>query len=166
MRARGRLGHGGFALFELLVTLAISVITIGSVASVSVLVQGDAIENRLLHELRDDMRFTLEVILPHLRMSSQLYDNGDNSYTAEIPPELYRDGEFRFGFNPSQGSVWVRHNNQPICSRIAELTVSRPDNNGLVALTMVSVDTMPGARQGLPITISAKIMLRNYVPEP
>jgi prepilin-type N-terminal cleavage/methylation domain-containing protein len=160
MRAKRPLGRGGFTLIELLVTLAIAAITILTVSSVNVLNQRETIENRLLHDLQDDMRYTVEVIVPFLRMGSQVHNNGDNTYTVLIPVGAYPKGEFKFGFNPSTGSVWVNDVHDPICSQIAALNVTEED--GLVTFTLVSVDTLPGVRSGLPLTLSTKVMMRNF----
>lgn len=159
-----RNGHG-FTLVELLVTLAIVALAVAAVGTINLLNQRDTLENKLLNELQDDMRYTVETLVPYLRMGGDLdvvedSVTGDVAVTVFIPREVHSE-DFDFGFIRSTGTMWVRVSSQPICSKIAEMNVSLPDSNGLVTLELVSVSTMPGVQHALPLTLKTSVMLRN-----
>ena len=158
MRARAK-DRRGFTLIELLVTLAIVGLAVAAVGTINYMNQKDTIENKLLNELQDDMRYTIETIVPYLRMGSNLQIVGDTA-TVIIPREVFSQ-DFSFGLIRSTGTLWVRENTQPICSHIADMNVSGPDGDGLVTLELVSVSTMPGVEHGLPLTLKTSVMLRN-----
>ncbi len=158
MRARAK-DKRGFTLIEMLVTLALVGLAVAAVGTINFLNQKDTLENKLLNELQDEMRYTIETIVPYLRMGSDLQIVGD-TVTVIIPREVF-SADFSFGLNRSTGTLWVRESTQPICSKIADMNVSGPTTDGLVTLELVSVSTMPGVEHGLPLTLKTSVMLRN-----
>ena len=151
----------GFTLVELLVTLALVGIAATAVGSFSFLNQRQTMENKLLNQQQDDMRFVMETIVPYIRMGGSFKEDPVNTFTVYIPKEVFSAEMFVFGFNPSAGTVWIRDPSQPMCSNIADVNAA-VDSAGLVALELISISTMPGVQHSLPITTKTSVMLRNH----
>lgn len=158
----------GFTLVELLVVLALASVVFALVGATIFSLQRSSLSNRLLNQQQEAMTRTLQQIVTQAQeaaatnLQSATTVNPD-SVSFELPA-LTSDSavrEFVFGYQGSEGVVWLGENGLTACKHIKQLRLDYDRNSQLLTIYLASEASIKGIQRGLPIIMQTSVILRN-----
>lgn len=137
--------------------LAIASLLAGALGTFALAWQGRTFSSYKEAELHNDFRYALNVIAYYIREAETITEGYSSDYILEAP-----DGtRTKFGHQSTLQTLWIKDTSLPLCSHVQALEVDRSDLP-LITLRLTSVSKLPGIRNGLPVTITSTIRMRNY----